>query len=85
MTPKTDSASGCHLGDRALNFDPDSDPEQEISVWTEQHQGENTFRIPLPKSTKWTHSHRKNALTYPSKQSAARPIFLFSEQLHNKQ
>ena len=68
MTEKTDSAPGYWFGDRALVFDPDSDPEQEIAVWTGQHQGENTFRIPLPNSTKWTHSHRKNALTYPSKQ-----------------
>jgi len=56
------------VGDRALAFDPDSDPEQEKLVWTGQHQGENISRIPLPKSTKWTHSRRKNAQTYPSKQ-----------------
>ena len=54
MTGKPDSAPGCRFGDWALLFDPDSDPEQEISVWTGQHQGEITFRIPLPKSTKWT-------------------------------
>ena len=42
MTPIIDSAPGYWFGDRALNFDPDSDPEQEISVWTEQHQGENS-------------------------------------------
>ena len=66
--PRYDSAPGCRLGDRALTFDPDSDPEQEISVWTGQHQWENTARIPLPNSTKWTLQRRKNALTYPSKQ-----------------
>ncbi|MBP3479497.1 MAG: hypothetical protein J6K03_08475, partial [Oscillospiraceae bacterium] len=52
--PRYDSAPGCRFGERALLFDPDSDPEQEIAVWTGQHQGGNTFRIPLPKSTKWT-------------------------------
>ena len=54
MARNTASAPGYRFGDRVLLFDPDSDPEQEISVWTEQHQGENTFRIPLPNSTKWT-------------------------------
>ena len=36
------SASGCRFGNRVLSFDPDSDPEQEISVWTGQHQGEKS-------------------------------------------
>ena len=68
MTRNTASAPGYWFSGWALSFDPDSDPEQEISVWTLQHQGENTSRIPLPNSTKWTRSRPKNALTYPSKQ-----------------
>ena len=54
MTRNTASAPDYWFGDQALAFDPDSDPEQEKPVWTGQHQGENTFRIPLPKSTKRT-------------------------------
>ena len=42
MTRNTASAPGYLFGNRALLFDPDSDPEQEISVWTGQHQGENS-------------------------------------------
>ena len=68
MTPKTDSAPGCRFGDWAFPFDPDSDPEQEISVWTEQHQWDISSELPLPNSTKWTHSRQKNAQPYPSKQ-----------------
>ena len=54
MTRKTVSAPGYWFGDRALTFDPDSDPEQEISVWTGQHQWDISSELPLPKSTKWT-------------------------------
>ena len=68
MTPNTVSAPGYWFSNRVLFFDPDSDPEQEILVWTGQHQGENTFRTPRPNSTKWTEKHPKNAQTYPSKQ-----------------
>ena len=42
MTRNTDSVPGYRLGNRALPFDPDSDPEQEILVWTERHQRENS-------------------------------------------
>ena len=54
MTRNTASAPGYWFGNRALIFDPDYDPEPEKPVWTGQHQGENTSRIPLPNSTQRT-------------------------------
>ena len=47
---KCSSVPGYRFGDRALFFDPDSDPEQEISVWTRQRQGE-IFRLNSTKRT----------------------------------
>lgn len=48
--------------------DPDSDPEQEILVRTEQHQRDDTSQITPHKSTQWTRKCHKNPPTYSSKQ-----------------
>ena len=90
--PRYDSAPGCHLGDRALLFDPDSDPEQEISVWTEQHQGENTFEYPYRTAPNGRFSAEKtpwpillssrSGVRVPSGVPLLSPVFAGLEQLN---
>ena len=52
MTRNTASAPGYWVGNRALIFDLDSDPEPEKLVRTRNHQGENTSQITQLKSIK---------------------------------